>query len=79
MRALAASTSSRPIGCTQVTEILGTSGVTLVGSLPEGYELATVYAAAVAAKAAAPDAARALIDVLTAPDSAEHRKHAGFV
>ena len=30
MRALAASTSSRPIGCTLVTEILSTSGVTLV-------------------------------------------------
>jgi molybdate transport system substrate-binding protein len=79
MRALAASTSSRPIGCTQVTEILGTSGVTLVGPLPDGYELATVYAAAVAARAAAPDAAQALIGLLTAPDSAEHRKQAGFV
>jgi molybdate transport system substrate-binding protein len=62
-----------------VTEILGTSGVTLVGPLPDGYELATVYAAAVAARAAAPDAARALIGLLTAPDSAEHRKQAGFV
>ena len=79
MRALAASTSFRPIGCTQMTEILSTSGVTLVSPLPAGYELATVYTAAVAAKAAAPDAARALIDLLTTPDSAEHRKRAGFV
>lgn len=79
MRALAASTSSRPIGCTQVTEILSTSGVTLVSPLPEGYELATVYTAAVAAKAASPDAARALVALLTGPDSAEHRRQAGFV
>jgi molybdate transport system substrate-binding protein len=79
MRALAASISFHPIGCTQVTEILSTSGVTLVGPLPEGYELATVYTAAVAAKATAPDAARALIDLLTTPDSARHRKRAGFI
>ena len=36
MRALAQSGAARPIGCTQVTEILSTPGVTLVGPLPEG-------------------------------------------
>jgi molybdate transport system substrate-binding protein len=34
MRALAHSTAKRPIGCTQVTEILATPGVTLAGPCP---------------------------------------------
>ena len=52
MRNLAASTATRPIGCTQSTEIISTSGVMLSGSLPRGCELSTVYTAAVATQAA---------------------------
>ena len=58
MRNLAASTAARPIGCTQSTEIISTSGVMLSGSLPQGCELSTVYTAAVATQAA--DASAAL-------------------
>ena len=39
MRALAASTAQRPIGCTQETEIRATPGLALVGPLPPGCEL----------------------------------------
>jgi molybdate transport system substrate-binding protein len=78
MRELAGSKGARPIGCTQVTEILNTSGVALVGPLPEGHELATVYTAAVCAKSSAPEVARALIALLTDDASAEHRRRAGF-
>ena len=53
MRALAASTSRRPIGCTQATEILATPGIVLVAPLPPGCELATVYSCAIAANAGA--------------------------
>ncbi len=45
MRHLASSDAARPIGCTQTTEILNTPGLTLVGPLPAGCELATMYAA----------------------------------
>ncbi len=58
------------IGCTQVTEILYTEGVELVAVLPAQFELATVYTAAVATRAQAPDLAAALLASLT---SAEHR------
>ena len=54
MRALAASTSRRPIGCTQATEILATPGIVLVAPLPPGCDLATVYACALAARSVAP-------------------------
>ena len=52
MRHLAASDAARPIGCTQSTEIISTSGVVLSGSLPQGCELSTMYAAAVTTRAA---------------------------
>jgi len=59
MRALAASTARRPIGCTQETEIRATPGIVLVGPLPPGCDLTTVYTAAVTSTAQAPaEAAR---------------------
>ena len=64
MRALAASTASRPIGCTQETEILTTPGVVLVAPLPPGCELVTTYTAAVTSRAAAPAEAAALVAAL---------------
>jgi molybdate transport system substrate-binding protein len=78
MRALAASTGSRPIGCTQVTEILNTTGATLVGPLPPGCELATTYTAAVASRAEHLDEARALVALLSGRESADARRQAGF-
>jgi len=54
MRALAASTARRPIGCTQETEIRATPGIVLAGPLPPGCDLTTVYTAAVTTTAQAP-------------------------
>ena len=51
MRALAASTSRRPIGCTQATEILSTPGIVLVAPAAAGCALATVYTAAIGVRA----------------------------
>jgi molybdate transport system substrate-binding protein len=79
MRSLAASTTVRPIGCTQSTEILNTPGVTLSGSLPRGCELSTVYTAAVAAQAADAGHAQDLVDLLTGADAREQRRRAGFL
>jgi molybdate transport system substrate-binding protein len=58
MRALAASTASHPIGCTQETEIRATPGIVLAGPLPPGCDLTTVYTAAVTISSGAPDATR---------------------
>lgn len=66
-----AKAEGHPIGCTQVTEILATEGVTLVGPLPPEIGLATTYTAGVSARAASPDLARRLIEMLaTAPERA---------
>jgi molybdate transport system substrate-binding protein len=79
MRHLAASDAVRPIGCTQSTEIISTPGVVLSGSLPAGCELATLYAAAVAKRAANAKQAHGLIDLLTADGQRELRERAGFL
>ena len=59
MGALAQSTEAGLIGCTQITEIKYTEGVTLVGPLPKEFELATVYSAAVCSGSAQPETAAA--------------------
>ena len=79
MRHLAASDAVRPIGCTQSTEIISTSGVMLSGSLPRGCELATMYTAAVTTKAANARQAQNLINLLTSADQRALRERAGFL
>jgi len=78
MRELAASTSPQAIGCTQVTEIKYTEGVDLVALLPSQFELATVYTAAVAQRAAAPELAARFIALLAGAETQALRTDAGF-
>ena len=61
-----------------MTEILFTPGVDLVGLLPPQFELATVYTAAVPARAAHPHLAARFMEMMTAPDTAELRQRCGF-
>ncbi|EHR71250.1 ABC-type molybdate transport system, periplasmic component [Burkholderiales bacterium JOSHI_001] len=78
MRELAASTSPQPIGCTQVTEILYTPGVELVGLLPTEFELATVYTAAVTPQAADAALAAQFIALLAGDSALALRRAGGF-
>lgn len=78
MRELAAATARAPIGCTQVTEILYTPGVELVAPLPARFELATVYTAAVSARAAHAELAASFVALLAGADSAALRARSGF-
>ena len=77
MRELAAS-GPGAIGCTQITEILYTPGIALVGPLPIAFELATVYTAALAAHAAQPMLAQRFIDLLAGPATRAMRAEGGF-
>ena len=79
MRHLAASQASRPLGCTQSTEIINTPGVKLSGSLPPGCELSTIYTAAVATRAVHAREAQLLIDLLIGADQDKLRQRAGFL
>ncbi|CAD5372240.1 Molybdate ABC transporter substrate-binding protein [Rubrivivax sp. A210] len=76
MRELAADASDGAIGCTQVTEILYTEGVVLVGLLPPQFELATAYTAVLSPSASAE--AAALLALLGGPATQALRAGAGF-
>jgi molybdate transport system substrate-binding protein len=78
MRALAAATERGAIGCTQITEIRYTSGITLVGPLPAEFELATVYTVAVSAMAREPALARRFAEMIAGPSQRSLRQKAGF-
>jgi molybdate transport system substrate-binding protein len=78
MQALAQAAERGCIGCTQVSEILYTPGVALVGVLAPGFELATVYSAAVSATAREPGLARRFVVLLAGAASRAVRSAAGF-
>ncbi len=79
MAALAGAPEQRPIGCTQVTEILATPGVMLVTALPPGHDLTTLYTAGILKAAAEPEAAQALLGLLADERQADLRRRCGFV
>lgn len=78
MREMAAASGDSLVGCTQVTEILYTQGVQLAGSLPAKFELATMYTAAVCSRAAQPEVAAALVQLLAGDESRAVRAAGGF-
>ncbi|HEY4072680.1 MAG TPA: substrate-binding domain-containing protein [Herbaspirillum sp.] len=78
MAALAKTDEQPAIGCTQSTEIIHTEGVTLIGQLPKEFELATLYSVAISSKAAQPEQARRLIELLTETHSETLRTAGGF-
>ena len=67
-----------PIGCTQATEILATPGVRLVQPLPKGFDLETVYTAAVAARSTQVKSASEFVALLAGESSRPARTKAGF-
>ena len=79
MKAMAEAAGAGLLGCTQVTEILYAAGVELIAPLPVEFELATTYTAAVSSRAAQPEAAHALIELLAGADAAALRLACGFV
>jgi molybdate transport system substrate-binding protein len=79
MRELAASSAANPIGCTQVTEIRYTPGVALAGVLPQKFELATVYTAAVATKSSNAGLAAQFVALISGPGAQALRSEGGFI
>ncbi len=78
MKAMADAGGEFALGCTQASEILYTEGVTLVGSLPGEFELATLYSAAACKSAADLPAAQAFVRHLTGEPAQRMRAKAGF-
>lgn len=66
------------IGVQQVSELSGIPGITVAGTLPPALGMSTVFTAGIGARAHAPDAARAFITALAAPEAADAKRRAGF-
>ena len=79
MKAMGLSKDPKAIGCTQVTEILSTPGVQLVGDLPKSHELATMYTAGVRSTSTCLAEAQAMIDILISQEHAALRAKGGFL
>lgn len=78
MGALGTSRGVLEMGITQLTEIRANKGVTLAGPLPAELQAKTVYSAGLAAQAPQPEAARAFLGRLAAPESRPFFAAAGF-
>ena len=66
------------LGFQQLSEFLGVEGIEILGPLPDPIQATTVFAAGVSATSSQPDAARALIDYLTSPQTAEAKRRNGM-
>lgn len=66
------------LGFQQLSELLHVEGIRIVGAMPPGAEVVTVFSAAVAAASTQPDAARAFVDHLRSPDSADAKRRHGM-
>jgi molybdate transport system substrate-binding protein len=62
----------------QIPELMAVHGIELVGPLPKKVQLITVFSAGIASNARQPQAARALVQFLTAPAAARVFKSKGL-
>lgn len=78
MKAMASEPGDHCIGCTQITEMLYTPGVQVIGALPAGCELDTVYSIAVPTSARQADCAHKLVDLLSSATLDDFKLANGF-
>jgi molybdate transport system substrate-binding protein len=66
------------LGFQQLSELANLKGVTVLGLLPESIQSMTVFSGGVSTGSDAPDAARALLSFLAAPEVAELKRQHGM-
>ena len=66
------------IGIYPASEVAGVKGVSIVGPLPNGIDLNTLYGGGAMAESAAGDVASAFVKFMAAPENRTVWKHAGF-
>ena len=66
------------IGIQQNSELLGVPGVAILGALPPGAEIVSVFTAAVCSASKRPEEAGRLVAFLTAPEALETKRRQGF-
>ena len=66
------------IGIQQYSELMGVPGVDILGPLPPGAEIVSIFTASVCAASAHPEEARRYLEFLASPAVAEAKKRQGF-
>lgn len=66
------------LGFQQLSELLHVPGITVVGPLPPDIQITTTFSAGVCARAAQPEAARALIAFMASSEAAEAKRRQGM-
>ncbi|MFP5398189.1 MAG: substrate-binding domain-containing protein [Gammaproteobacteria bacterium] len=66
------------IGFQQRSELMHLDGIDVLGGMPPGTEIVTVFAGAVCAASTQPGAARSLLDFLVSPATAEAKRRCGM-
>ena len=67
------------LGFQQLSELINLDGIAILGPMPPGTEIDTTFTAAVCAASQQPAAARALLDFLRAPDTADTKRRQGMI
>jgi molybdate transport system substrate-binding protein len=65
------------LGFQQLSELMHLDGITLLGGMPPGLDITTTFTGAVATRASHPDAP-AVLDFMSAPDTAELKRRHGM-
>ncbi len=67
------------LGFQQFSELMDLPGITLLGGMPSGTEIVSRFSGAIAANAAQPDAAQALLDFMASPLLDDIKRQHGMV
>jgi molybdate transport system substrate-binding protein len=66
------------LGFQQLAELIHVQGIDLLGPMPAAVQIDTIFAGGVAAAAVQPEAARALLQYLASPATAEAKRRQGM-
>jgi molybdate transport system substrate-binding protein len=69
---------SAELGFQQLSELLNVPGVDVLGPLPAPVQTLTIFSGGIAATCGRPDAARALLEFMAAPDTADVKRRYGM-
>ena len=66
------------LGFQQLSELMHLEGIDVVGAMPPGLEIVTVFSGGICTASAQPEAARALLDFIRSPATDESRRRNGM-